>query len=483
MVLAFIIVVGLICSFASVKSKNICGTIFSIIATIALGILSSYLTNIANPFLPYPSDSSSSITIANDDETTSIKSNLAEESDAVSSIDTVSDIQATPNPISLLKDITKQASISGSINDDVSENRYTFTAEVAGAYRFYTDLSSGGHVRIRISGQNDEIITSGIDALTTDLEANKTYIISIENQNGPCDYSLKIGIPAETSIITEGALIEGSITYQDQIDKYLYTAPINGIYRFDTELSAGGKVRVQVSGENGNFIDSGINGLTIDLEAGKTYLLSIEYYNGPCDYTVNTGVPIQISDISGSTFISGDITYQDQKDKYYYSASTSGTYRFDTNLSAGGKVRIQISGENGNYINSGIDGLTIDLEAGKTYILSIEYYNGTCNYTVNIGIPIEIRDISGSSSISGNITYQNQKDKYRYTASDNGTYHFDTNLSAGGTVCVQVSGENGNYINSGINGLNIDLEAGKTYILSIEYRNCFCSYDVLIVSP
>lgn len=326
MVLAFIIVVGLICSFASVKSKNICGTIFSIIATIALGILSSYLTNIANPFLPYPSDSSSSITIANDDETTSIKSNLAEESDAVSSIDTVSDIQATPNPISLLKDITKQASISGSINDDVSENRYTFTAEVAGAYRFYTDLSSGGHVRIRISGQNDEIITSGIDALTTDLEANKTYIISIENQNGPCDYSLKIGIPAETSIITEGALIEGSITYQDQIDKYLYTAPINGIYRFDTELSAGGKVRVQVSGENGNFIDSGINGLTIDLEAGKTYLLSIEYYNGPCDYTVNTGVPIQISDISGSTFISGDITYQDQKDKYYYSASTSGTY-------------------------------------------------------------------------------------------------------------------------------------------------------------
>lgn len=113
MVLVFIIVVGLISSFASVKSKNICGTIFSIIATIALGILSSYLTNIANPFLPYPSDSSSSITIANDDETTSIKSNLAEENDTVSSIDTVSDIQATPNPISLLKDITKQASISG----------------------------------------------------------------------------------------------------------------------------------------------------------------------------------------------------------------------------------------------------------------------------------------------------------------------------------------------------------------------------------
>ena len=271
--------------------------------------------------------------------------------------------------------------------------------------------------------------------------------MSIEYRNAPCDYIVNIGVPIAISDITGKTSISGKITYQDPKDQYRYTAYTSGTYRFDTDLSAAGEVRVQIFGENGKSINYSTNSLTIELEAGKTYILSIEYRNGPCDYTVNIGIPIEISNITGKTSISGNITYQDQKNKYHYTAAISGTYRFDTNLSAAGEVRVQIFGESGKSINYGTNALTIDLEAGKTYILSIEYRNGPCDYTVNIGVPISITDISGSTSIMGKISFQDQKDRYYYTAPTSGTYRFDSNLRAGGEVRVRISGENGDRIN------------------------------------
>ena len=382
-----------------------------------------------------------------------------------------------------MENITGKTSITGIITYQDQKDKYCYTAPTSGVYRFGTDLSAGGGVRIRISGENGDSIDYGNDALTINLNQGKTYILSVEYRTGPCDYSVSIGVPISTANISGKTSVVGSISYQDQKDKYYYTAPTNGTYRFDTNLSAGGGVYVRISGENGNSLNYGSNALTIELEAGKTYILSVEYRTGLCDYTVNIGVPIPITDISSEGCISGSITYQDQKDKFYYTAPTSGTYHFDTDLSAGGGVYVRISGENGNSLNYASDALTIDLEAGKTYILSVEYRTGSCDYTVNIGIPIPITNISGESYISGSITYQDQKDKYYYTAPTSGTYHFDTDLSAGGGVYVRISGENGNSLNYGSNALTIELEAGKTYILSVEYRTGSCNYEVFISIP
>ncbi|MBM6871458.1 hypothetical protein H6B27_12675 [Pseudoflavonifractor phocaeensis] len=220
--------------------------------------------------------------------------------------------------------------------------------------------------------------------------------------------------------------------------------------------------------------------MNIELEAGKTYILSIEYSNGPCDYTVSIGVPNPMKDATGSIQISGSLTYKGQKDRYQYTASTDGTYRFSSDLSAGGKVQVRISGENGNFLDDATNALSIELEAGKTYVLSVEYSNGPCDYTVSIGVPNPIKDVTGSSYISGNLTYKDQKDKYYYTAAASGTYQFRTELTVEGKVLVRISGENGNSINTGNNSLSIDLEANKTYILSIEYLSGPCGYGVSI---
>ena len=278
-------------------------------------------------------------------------------------------------------------------------------------------------------------------------------------------------------------VFSGKVELEGEEDCYFFTTEVEGIYRFDTDLSSGGSVRMEICGENGKLLDSGKNKMTVTLEADKTYLFNIAYENGPCEYTVMVGVPNSIKEISGDGPIYGSITYKNQEDRYLYTVPVSGTYRFDTDLSAGGEVIVNLYGENGNYIASNWNNLTRDLESGKIYILSIEYKNGVCDYIVNIGVPREVIDIDESDVIVGSITYKRQKDRYRYTAPVDGTYYFETDLSAGGEVMVNLHGENGNYIASARNNLSRKLEAGKTYILSIEYQKGSCDYEVYITTP
>lgn len=454
------------------EKRSIKAALIAVVSTILLSILSTIIYNAIEPiFSGVESDSSSNsgIIAENGDEKAN-DVNLPEPSP------TAENHAASSNE----NDITGKTSISGAIVNEGQINTYCFTTQTGGTYRFDVDLSAGVDVRVRISGENGSSINYGTNALTIDLEEGKTYLLGIEYMNGACDYNVSIGIPSEITDITGSTLIEGNIVYQDQINKYQYTASVSGTYRMDADVSAGGEVRLRISGENENSINYATNGLTIDLEKGKTYILSVEYLNGPCDYAVAIGVPIPITDVEGNGPLYGSITYQDQRDKYRYTAPVSGTYRLDTDLSSGGEIRIRISGENENSINYGTNGLTIDLEKGETYIISAEYINGTCDYIISIGVPIEITDISGNTSVSGSIAYQDQKDRYLYTAPISGTYYFSTNLSAGGEVRVRISGENERSLNYGTNGLTADLEAGKTYILSVEYTNTSCTYTLSI---
>ena len=385
------------------KDKDIKICIVILGGVLATAVLGSYLFTILNPHLPYPVESNSNDDVSKDGNQPDVEEeSIPEENETIVSytsqpaVSYTSDSATSDNQeaTKYMLDITGKTTLSGRIAYESQKDQYKYTAPVNGTYRFDTDLSAGSSVTVQIDGENGNYIKNGRNSLTIDLEAGQTYILSIEHYDGICDYTVSIGVPIEIEDITNQTTIVGKITYKDQKNKYLYTAPTTGTYRFDTDLSAGSSVTVQIDGENGNYIKNGRNSLTIDLEAGQTYILSIEHYDGICDYTVSIGVPIEIEDITNQTTIVGKITYKDQKNKYLYTAPTTGTYRFDTDLSAGSSVTVQIDGENGNYIKNGRNSLTIDLEARQTYILSIEHYDGICDYTINIGVPAETIDIT-----------------------------------------------------------------------------------------
>lgn len=487
-----ILAIGIFFTFLKCREDGYQNVIIGIIASIALSIVSSFIYDGIKTLLSKPDTPTPVTTISDEPEDNYEDGFDSNSNDNESDMEVHDDTPPnnpteSPEPIghqNYLEDISDKISFSGSLVAEDQKDNYKYIPLIDGIYRFDTNLSSGGSVIIRISDENEDSIDYNYDALTINLEAGKTYMLSVEYRNGTCDYTVNIGVPIPMNDISGTSSISGSITYQDQKDKYYYTAPVTGTYRFDTNLSSGGSVIIRISGENDKSIDYNYDALSIDLEEGKKYILSAEYRNGVCDYTITIGVPIPIIDISDNpSSVTGSITYRDQKDKYYYTAPVTGTYRFDTNLSSGGSVIVRISGENGKSIDYNYDALTINLEANKKYILSIEYRNSTCDYIISTGVPIPITDIAGNPSVSGSITYQDQKDRYYYTAPITGTYHFDTNLSSGGSVIVRISGENNKSINYDYDSLSIDLEAGKLYILSIEYRRDTCSYEAFIRTP
>lgn len=469
-----ITVIGVLLTRMSDKSKGFKNIIISIIASIAISIMASYIydiiINVPSGPVFFPNEP---------EENTEATKELSSET-SVRETEIMSNESSEVAVVSPYEDVSSSLSFSGSISSENEVDKYKFTTGNAGTYCFSTERSSGGSVKIRISGENGKSIDSDYDTLIIDLEAEKTYILSIEYNNGACDYKGSIGKPSPIIDITGQKTISGNIYYEGQKDKYLFTTSSNGIYRFDTDLSSGGEVRIRISGENGNSIDSDLNGLTIELEERKNYILSVEYTNTPCDYAISIGVPVTVTDISNISSFSGEITYQDQKNIYTFTAPTDGTYHYESNLSSGAEIRIRISGENYVSLDSGINRLSIDLEAGKKYILSIEYRNSPCKYTINVGIPIAITDVSGTATIWGNIFYIDQKDKYIYTAPITGTYIFESILTEEGEIRIRISGENGKSLAYATNYLTVELEAGKTYILSAEYRDVFCPYQINI---
>ena len=434
-IMIVIFIVGICCSIAHEIKKNRINikVLEKAFLTIALGVISSFVYDGIGMFLsPIPSDdASTSIVIEEENEE---ENDNRVDTDKELSIDGELPINKDDTSTHIasvaeenMKDITGEVSVNGIIEWEGQTKKYKYIPKITGTYRFEADLSTEGDIWIQVSGESEKIIDGGTNAVTINLEAGKKYIIDVKYRNCTCDYTLNIGAPIAINDITGSVSFSGKIEYKDQGNQYLYTTTTSGTYRFDTDLSAGGSVQIRISGENGNFIATSVDSLTIDLQAGKTYLITVEYRNGVCDYTVNIGVPIDIGDITDKDAIAGRITYKQQKDKYRYTAKISGTYRFDTDLSAGGNVRLRVSGEDENSIATDVDGMTVDLEGGKTYIISVEYQSSICDYTVYIGVPIEIRDVTSDIVISGDITYRDQKDKYLYTAQETGKYRFDTN--------------------------------------------------------
>ncbi len=507
-----IVVIGVIGFYFTLKQaegENISKAVFCFWATILTGLATNFIYDAIKPMVTdststYVMETTGSPVIDIDEESTPYETTKGEVSPpttephsteqpssetiaettkppATTEAPTQASTEAPTQPVAA--DITGMSSFQGKIQKKAQEDQYKYTASVSGTYRFDTDLSSGGQVRVEISGENGAALKDGTNGLTVDLTAGKTYILSIGYRNGPCDYQISIGVPKEVQDITGASVVPGRITYRGQNDNYRYTAPVSGTYRFDIKVDAAAKVNVQINGENGNSIKDGVNVLNIDLEAGKTYLLSVEYNNGPSDYEIHLGVPQPIRDIMENTSVSGSMVYRNQKDRYRYTALTSGTYRFDTVLSSGGQVDVRISGQNGQSIKEVANGLTIELVSGETYILSVEYRNAPCDYVLNIGVPMEPISITEDDFIGGSITYRDQEDRYYYMAPYAGTYIFDTEVSTDADVNVRISGENEKSLKSGTNRLRVDLEEGKLYILSIEYKNGFGDYEVYMELP
>lgn len=331
----------------------------------------------------------------------------------------------------------------GSINVEGDICEYEFIPENNGSYRFeLSDVPDGTDLRISITNSGGERLESGYDldngdGITASLHAGDCYYVKVEYYENYGDFTLNIGKKKPVTDVSNATRIFDSIQYSDQENDYSFTPSISGTYRFDfSDVPDGTDLKLQVFNSGWEQIKSDYDlddgdGITIPLDAQHTYYIRVTEYENLGNYTLNIGHKKAVQAVSQFSSVSDAIQYTHQENDYSFIPAISGSYRFEfSNVPDGTDLKLYIlnSGwEQMSYaydLDNG-DGITITLDANKTYYIRVTQYENIGIYTLNIGCKKAIVDISSYASITDSIQYTDQENDYLFAPSSSGDYRFE----------------------------------------------------------
>ena len=392
---------------------------------------------------------------------------------------------------------------SGSMENEEQEDSFEFVAPVTGNYRFdlETDNANTG-IYVSVLSPSEERLAGdslyGGRGLNAQLEANQTYTVYMTYYDGTADYTVKIGMPSPTVEVSDFENeIEGSITYDGQSDRYHFITSCDGRYRFeinDDNASAAYTMKLIDNRNNELFSEylRGGSGKTINLDADTEYTLIVGQDEETANYRIKIWAPNPVEEIDNTVNeVTGSLKYIEQLNRYVYTAPISGRYRIsseDNNANSYYKLYIyderdeELAGTDGL---KGGEGLTVDLEEGKTYWMNLIYNDGLVDYTLTFGVPNPVQEISSDAvAIIGEIRYVDQLDAYTYVPQDTYTYLFTNEGGDEDWVRVLIYDSRDNQlVDSTIGGnqdFRVDLEAGETYTVYVRYADKLCDYNISI---
>ena len=226
-------------------------------------------------------------------------------------------------------------------------------------------------------------------------------------------------------------------------------------------------------------------GITATLEKDKTYIVKVTHYSNDGHYILSIGQQKETIDITNREIVHDSIEYADQENRYDITTTYGGKYRFDlANVYSGCKANITVFDDhnykiaNTNYGIENNQGLSADLEAGRTYRVTVTQYSGASTYDLKIGKQSATQTISSGESITGNVTFKDQQNRYDYVANSSGEYIFSLSGMRSGVECnISVFDDHDYKIGYSSYGLKSDgsitatLEKGKKYRIVVLYIN------------
>lgn len=294
----------------------------------------------------------------------------------------------------------------------------------------------------------------------------------------------------ETQIITEEDTImfTGNLSSDGAEDVYSYTAPRDGRYGFKVlNINANESVRLTVFDSSGSSLLDTWNGIGyVAMSSGKTYKIRVRQYSGYPKYTLNLYVQKPTVDISATTTVYDQVTFEDQKNDYTFTAPVTGRYHFElSEYKSGVGFRMMMWDKfANNFMDSWTESATVDLDAGETYNFQIRQEEGFGSYVLSVGFQKETVDITGVTAVYDSIEYTDQKNVYTFTAPVTGRYHFELSEYKNGVGFRMMMWDKLEYniMDSWNGSATVDLDAGEAYSLQIRQDKSAYSYKLSIGS-
>lgn len=408
--------------------------------------------------------------------------------DSPINVDAINNIEDTVSALSI-------GSFSGSVSSDGQKNDHSFSPVVSGTYRFeFADIADGVDFRLWVCNSNGDTIKSDYDmdtgdGITVSLDSGSNYIIRVGQYHSYGSYNLIIGEQKPTVDISNLTKVSDSIQYTDQENNYLFSPSVSGTYRFEySDVPDGTDLRLYVFNSGWETIKSDYDmdngdGLTVTLEAGKSYYIRTKQYRSLGSYSLIIGRQKDTVDVTSYTMLSDSIQYTEQRNNYRLVAGVAGTYRFEfANVPDGTDLRLYVYNSGWETIKSDYDmdtgdGLTVSLSEGQEIYITVSQYRALGSYSLVLGAPKPTVEISDVDQISDSVQYTEQRNVYLFEAKTAGKYSFTfSSVPDGVDYRMQIYNSGWESIKSDYDmdsgdGLSLDLSQGqKVYVCVSQYR-------------
>lgn len=278
----------------------------------------------------------------------------------------------------------------------------------------------------------------------------------------------------------------GYISESSPKNEFTFTAPRSGRYNFSIEdMMATASARMQVYDSNDYcIIDTHSKSDYEELSGNGTYRIVISHSNGESDFNLVIGIQKKTVDISNSSTIYDQISFDNQKNKYTFTPKISGRYRFDiTEANSNVKFKMMMWDDKDNNLEDTCsNGFFEVLEKGKTYDIQIRQYNGLGSYCFKIGFQKPTTDISGYTAVMDSIEYTDQKNVYTLTAPVSGRYRLDISETNANNKFKIMGWDHLDYdiLDTYESGAYVDLKQGETYEFQVRHYSGFGDYTLNI---
>jgi len=401
---------------------------------------------------------------------------------------------------------------------------FRFTAPGDATYTFETTGSTD--TVMELYDDQVQIITSDDDSgdgsnarITHQLSMGSTYFVKVRGYSTSTtgQYDLVVsGCPCgndpgdddqahATDLGSSCGTHSAAIDCNDDDDWYRFTVPNDGTFVFRTlgtgsyhtllSLYVGG-VRVEIDTDSVSHALS--SGDTVDLlvqsDTGDIFDYQLEITgcsSGGCGGDPGDDDADHATDIGSSCGSrGGSIDCAGDSDYFRFTAPNDGTFTFSA--SGGATTSIDLEDDQGNPIDSADGSLSHDLVQGQVVAVGLSAADGTSTYDYTFTITgcssggcgndpgdddaDHANDLGSScGTTGGSIDCAGDRDYFRFTAPNDGTFTFSA--SGGATTTVDLEDDQGNPIDSADGSLSHDLVQGQVVAVGLSAADGTSTYD------